>query len=144
MILNSFTGVMASTLPALFPTRIRYSALASAFNIAVIVAGLTPTIAAALVDSTGNLDIPAYYLMLVAVVGIATGIFMKETANLPLRGATPSASSKKEAKELLVATYVHIEQSVEGIDAEIAKLQEQIQALEVRKQQFIDLHPELN
>lgn len=40
------------TLPALFPTRIRYSALASSFNIAVIMAGLTPTIAAALVDST--------------------------------------------------------------------------------------------
>ncbi|KAG0926177.1 hypothetical protein G6F31_018479 [Rhizopus arrhizus] len=32
---------MASTLPALFPTRIRYSALASSFNIAIIIAGLT-------------------------------------------------------------------------------------------------------
>lgn len=143
VILNAFTGVMASTLPAMFPTRIRYSALASAFNIAIILAGLTPTIAAALVDSSGNLYIPAYYLMLVAVIGIVTGIFMKETANRPLRGATPSASSKKEARELLVQTYEHIEQSVEDIDAEIARLQVQIRALEARKQQYVDLHPKL-
>lgn len=46
VILNCFTGVMASTLPAMFPTHIRYSALAAAFNISVLVAGLTPTLAA--------------------------------------------------------------------------------------------------
>ncbi len=38
VILNCFTGVMASTLPAMFPTHIRYSALAAAFNISVLVA----------------------------------------------------------------------------------------------------------
>ncbi len=46
VILNCFTGVMASTLPAMFPTHIRYSALAAAFNISVLIAGLTPTLAA--------------------------------------------------------------------------------------------------
>lgn len=144
IVLNCFTGVMASTLPALFPTRIRYSALAASFNIAIIIAGLTPTIAAALVDSTGNLYLPAYYLMLVSLMGIATAIFMKETANKPLRGATPLASSKKEAKELLVQSYERLEQGVEDLDAEIAKLKEQIEALELRKQQYIDLHPHLD
>ncbi|MCS4293217.1 MFS family permease [Comamonas sp. BIGb0152] len=146
IVLNCFTGVMASTLPAMFPTRIRYSALAASFNIAIIVAGLTPTIAAALVDTTGSLYLPAYYLMAVAVavVGIVTGIFMKETANLPLRGATPSASSKQEAKELLIQTLDDIEQSVEDIDADIAKLLEQIAALELRKQRYVDLHPRLD
>lgn len=143
LILNMFTGVMASTLPALFPTRIRYSALASAFNVAVIIAGLTPTITAALVDSTGDLYIPAYYLMTVAVIGILTGIFMKETANRPLRGVSPSASNKQEAKEVLVQAYDRIEQNVEAIDAEIAALQQQIHELERRKQQYIDLHPKL-
>ena len=82
--------------------------------------------------------------MFVAVVGIVTGIFMKETANRPLRGATPSASSKQEAKELLIQTLDHIEQSVEDIDADIAKLQEQIAALELRKQKYVDLHPRLD
>lgn len=89
VILNCFTGVMASTLPAMFPTHIRYSALAAAFNISVLVAGLTPTLAAWLVESSQNLMMPAYYLMVVAVVGLITGVTMKETANRPLKGATP-------------------------------------------------------
>ena len=122
---------------------IRYIALASAFNIAIIIAGLTPIIAAALVDVTNDLFIPAYYLMLVGIIGIVTGICLKETANRPLRGVSPSASNKQEARELLVQTYQHIEQSVDDIDAEIARLQEQIGELEKRKQQYIDLHPKL-
>ena len=40
VLLNFFIGVMASTLPAMFPTHIRYSALASAFNVSVLIAGL--------------------------------------------------------------------------------------------------------
>ena len=41
IVLNFFIGVMASTLPAMFPTHLRYSALASAFNVSVLIAGLT-------------------------------------------------------------------------------------------------------
>ncbi len=92
VVLNCFIGVMASSLPAMFPTHIRFSALASAFNISVLVAGLTPTLAAWLVETTQNLMMPAYYLMVIAVVGMATGLSMKETANRPLKGATPAAS----------------------------------------------------
>lgn len=110
VILNCFTGVMASTLPAMFPTHIRYSALAAAFNISVLVAGLTPTLAAWLVESSQNLMMPAYYLMVVAVVGLITGVTMKETANRPLKGATPAASDIQEAKEILVEHYDNIEQ----------------------------------
>lgn len=40
LLLNAFIGVMASTLPAMFPTQIRYSALAISFNISVLIAGL--------------------------------------------------------------------------------------------------------
>lgn len=86
VILNCFTGVMASTLPAMFPTHIRYSATAAAFNISVLVAGLTPTLAAWLVESSQNLMMPAYYLMVIAVIGLITGVTMKETANQPLKG----------------------------------------------------------
>nr|WP_303802100.1 hypothetical protein [Snodgrassella alvi] len=35
------------------------------------------------------------------------------------------------------------EQSVDDIDAEIARLQQQIQQLELRKQQYVNLHPKL-
>ena len=53
VLLNS--SVMASILPAMFPTHIRYSALAISFNISVLIAGATPTAAAWLVEVTGNL-----------------------------------------------------------------------------------------
>ena len=137
ILLNAFTGVMASTLPAMFPTHIRYSALAISFNISVLIAGLTPTIAAWLVETTNNLYMPAYYLMVVALIGLATGLFMKETANKPLRGATPAASDRAEAKELLQETYDNIEQKVEDIN-------EQIEELERKKQRLIDQHPKLD
>ncbi len=77
VVLNCFIGAMASSLPAMFPTHIRFSALASAFNISVLIAGLTPTLAAWLVETTQNLMMPAYYLMVIAVVGMATGLSMK-------------------------------------------------------------------
>ncbi|MCS5945743.1 hypothetical protein LNP25_10120 [Klebsiella variicola subsp. variicola] len=43
----------------------------------MLVAGLTPTLAAWLVETTQNLMMPAYYPMVIAVVGMATGLSMK-------------------------------------------------------------------
>lgn len=137
VILNAFTGVMASTLPAMFPTHIRYSALASAFNISVLVAGLTPTLTAWLVESTENLMMPAYYLMVIAVIGLITGITMKETANRPLKGATPAASDIQEAREILQEHHDNIEQKIEDIDKEISDLQE-------KRQRLVQQHPDIN
>lgn len=137
VILNFFIGVMASTLPAMFPTHIRYSALASAFNVSVLIAGLTPTLVAWLVESTHDLYMPAYYLMVIAVVGLVTGITMKETANKPLRGAAPAASDLAEAKELLQEHEDNIEQKIEDIDAEIA-------ALEAKRETLVQQHPRIN
>lgn len=136
VILNCFTGVMASTLPAMFPTHIRYSALAAAFNISVLVAGLTPTLAARLVSSQ-NLMMPAYYLMVVAVIGLITGVTMKETANRPLKGATPAASDIQEAKEILVEHYDNIEQKIDNIDHEIADLQ-------AKRTRTVQQHPRID
>ena len=136
VLLNCFIGVMASTLPAMFPTNIRYSALAIAFNVSVMVAGITPTFAAWLVEATHNLFMPAYYLMVVAVIGLVTGIYMKETANKPLKGATPAASDRAEAKEILQEHHDNIEQKIEDIDAQIAELQS-------KRKHLIDQHPEI-
>lgn len=137
VLLNAFTGVMASSLPAMFPTKIRYSALAIAFNISVLVAGLTPTLSAWLVEVTHNLYMPAYYLMVIAVVGLITGILMKETANLPLKGATPAASDKAEARELLQEQYDTIEQKIEALNV-------QIEVLGAQRQRLIAQHPDIN
>lgn len=47
VLLSCFTGVMPSALPALFPTRIRYGALAIGFNISVsLFGGTTPLVTA--------------------------------------------------------------------------------------------------
>ncbi len=143
VLLNCLIGVMASTLPAMFPTRVRYSALATAFNISVIICGLTPTAAAWLVEATGNLMMPAYYLMVVAVVGLATAWLMHETANRPLHGDTPNASSRREAREILQENYDHIEASVDDLDVQIDGLQAKISDLQLRKQALVDRHPDL-
>lgn len=143
VLLNCLIGVMASTLPAMFPTRVRYSALATAFNISVIIAGVTPTAAAWLVEVTDNLMMPAYYLMAVACIGLVTAYFMRETANQPMRGDTPNASSRREARELLQQAYDHIEASVEELDVEIGDLQTKLSQLEQRKQVLVDRHPGL-
>lgn len=137
IVLNFFIGVMASTLPAMFPTHIRYSALAGAFNVSVLVAGVTPTAVAWLVESTNDLYMPAYYLMVFAVVGLITGMTMKETANKPLRGAAPAASDIAEARELLQEHHDNIEQKIEDIDAEIA-------ALETKRKNLVDQHPRIS
>lgn len=129
VLLNFFIGVMASTLPAMFPTHIRYSALASAFNVSVLLAGLTPTAVAWLVETTNNLYMPAYYLMVIAVVGFVTAITMKETANKPLRGAAPAASDMEEARELLKEHHDNIEHKIEDLDTQIAELQAKREAL---------------
>jgi len=137
VILNCFIGVMASILPAIFPTNVRYSALAISFNISVLVAGITPTVAAWLVEESGNLYMPAFYLMVVAIIGIITGLKMRETANKPLRGATPAASDRTEAKEILSEHFDNIEQKVEDIE-------QQIEDLQSKRQKLVDQHPKLD
>ena len=101
-LLNCFTSTMPSTLPALFPTSIRYGALAIAFNVSVSVfGGTTPLVTAWLIDITHNLMMPAIYMMGAAAIGFITILMTRETANRPLRGSTPTAASPEEAKELL-------------------------------------------
>ncbi|WP_440985501.1 glycine betaine/L-proline transporter ProP [Xanthomonas sontii] len=97
-----FTSSMPSTLPALFYTPVRYSALSIAFNVSVsLFGGTTPLVTAWLVERTGDPLVPAYYLMGAAVVGIATMAFVRETAGLPLRGSPPAVASEAEAHALL-------------------------------------------
>ncbi|ARC56459.1 Proline/betaine transporter [Frondihabitans sp. 762G35] len=111
LVLVTFTSTMPSTLPALFPTIIRYGALAIAFNVSVsLFGGTTPLVTESLVawaDRQGfpwANDIPAFYLMIAAVIGLVAVWFTKETANTPLLGSGPSVATDEEA-EALVAAY---------------------------------------
>jgi MFS transporter, MHS family, proline/betaine transporter len=102
VLLSCFTGVMPSALPALFPTSIRYGALAIGFNLSVsLFGGTTPLLAAWLTESTHNLMMPAYYLMGAAIVGIVSIAALRETARCPLPGSAPSVGTKAEAREVL-------------------------------------------
>ncbi|MFT8697076.1 glycine betaine/L-proline transporter ProP [Acetobacter orientalis] len=97
-----FTSSMPATLPALFYTPVRYTALSLAFNVSVsLFGGTTPLVTAWLVKSTGNMLMPAYYLMGAAFIGIITMLSVKETARLPLRGSPPAVASEEEVKALL-------------------------------------------
>ncbi len=56
-------------------------------------------------------------------IGLLTGMTMEESANRPLKGATPAASDIQEVKEILRELHDNIEQKIEDIDAEIEALQ---------------------
>ncbi|MFD9663081.1 MFS transporter [Rhodococcus sp. NPDC059968] len=53
-----------------FPTNVRFSGMAIAFNSAQIVGGLTPFVATYLIQSTGNNLMPGYMVAVSAVIGI--------------------------------------------------------------------------
>ncbi|ARX83777.1 MULTISPECIES: glycine betaine/L-proline transporter ProP [Streptomyces] len=97
-------GTMSATLPALFPTPVRYGSLSVGYNLsASLFGGTAPLVITALISVTGTDMMPAYYAMAAAVVGIIAVACMKETAQRPLSGSPPSVESKEEAAELVAA-----------------------------------------
>lgn len=97
-----YVSNLASALPALFPTASRYGAMGIAYNFAVaIFGGTTPFIIAALINSTGNDMMPAYYLMGTSAVGAVAIYFLTESSQRPLPGFMPSVDSVAAAHELV-------------------------------------------
>ncbi|MGW3953329.1 glycine betaine/L-proline transporter ProP [Streptomyces sp. NPDC004752] len=91
LLLVCFTAAMPSALPALFPTRVRYGSLSIGFNISVsLFGGTTPLVVTALIGTTGNMMMPAYYMMAAAVIGGFAAWRMQESAGRPLPGSPPS------------------------------------------------------
>ncbi|MFD4790726.1 MFS transporter [Streptomyces sp. NPDC058459] len=104
-LLAFFAAPSAATLPALFPTAVRYAAMGIGFNLAVAAfGGTTPLVTAALVDVTGDDLMPAYYLMLAGVIGLITVRFLPESAQVPLRGSQPMVGSDAERHELITTS----------------------------------------
>ncbi|OIJ86170.1 glycine betaine/L-proline transporter ProP [Streptomyces colonosanans] len=91
LLLVCFTASMPAALPALFPTRVRYGSLSIGFNVSVsLFGGTTPLVVTALIGATGNMMMPAYYMMAAAVIGGVAVWFMAESAGCPLPGSAPS------------------------------------------------------
>lgn len=105
-----FAAVAPSTLPALFPTVVRYGGLALTFNVAVsLFAGTAPTVIAAATTATGDLDWPGYYLVAAGVVGVVSVAFLTESAGRPLPGAAPLTSSAELPPPAVAADGVPLE-----------------------------------
>lgn len=94
-----FIGTTPATLPAMFPTAIRYGGMGIAYNVsASLFGGSAPLIAESLVRLTGDQYMPAYYAMLAALIGLVAVLLMRETSRQPLEGSAPTISTA-EARE---------------------------------------------
>ncbi|MEV0695766.1 glycine betaine/L-proline transporter ProP [Streptomyces sp. NPDC050388] len=97
LLLVCFTATMPAALPALFPTRVRYGSLSIGFNVSVSVfGGTTPLVVTALIGATGDVMMPAYYMMAAAVVGGFAVWRMAESAGRPLPGSPPSLEAGEQ------------------------------------------------
>ncbi|MER6709934.1 glycine betaine/L-proline transporter ProP [Streptomyces sp. NPDC000877] len=96
LLLVCFTASMPSALPALFPTKVRYGSLSIGFNVSVsLFGGTTPLVVTALIGATGNMMMPAYYMMAAAVIGGFAVWRMTESAGRPLPGSAPSVAARQ-------------------------------------------------
>lgn len=95
-------GTMSATLPALFPTPIRYGALSIGYNVSTsLFGGTTPFVITALISLSGTKMVPAYYAMTFALIGVIAVSLIPETAQQPLEGSPPAVSTKAEAAQLV-------------------------------------------
>ncbi|NSC20007.1 MFS transporter [Streptomyces albus subsp. chlorinus] len=102
-------GTMSATLPALFPTDVRYGSLSIGYNVSTsLFGGTAPGVMTYLVDTTSDKMAPAYYASGAAVLGIIAVALMKETAQQPLAGSPPSVSTHEEARALARAEAEHV------------------------------------
>jgi MHS family proline/betaine transporter-like MFS transporter len=79
-------ATISATFPALFPTPVRFAGFAIAYNVSTsIFGGTAPAIGSALIGWTGDQLMPAYYMILSCLIGLAALRFMPETAGSSLR-----------------------------------------------------------
>jgi MHS family proline/betaine transporter-like MFS transporter len=63
-----------------FPRHVRCSAVSAAYNLSVGLAGGTaPAVATWLIDITGDMAMPAFYIMLCAAISAAAALSIHET-----------------------------------------------------------------
>jgi MFS transporter, MHS family, proline/betaine transporter len=102
LLLICFSATMPSTLPTLFPTNVRAGGLSIAFNISIsLFAGTTSVVVGALVSWTGDLNMPAYYLIGAGAIGAVSVWLTQEPRGRRMWGSAPAATSEEEARELV-------------------------------------------
>lgn len=97
-----YLAMFAATLPAMFPTAVRYAAMGLAFNVSVsMFGGTTPLISQALIDITGVQLMPAFWVMAFSLLFAVAMRWLDETAGTPLMGSFPTVEEQAEAVELV-------------------------------------------
>lgn len=85
LILAIILGVHAVTVAELFPTRTRQTSLSIVYAVtAAIFAGTVPYLLTWLIAHTGNQMMPAFYLILVGILGLGTMLTIQETRGVDL------------------------------------------------------------
>jgi MFS family permease len=84
-------ATISATFPAMFPTQVRYAGFAIAYNVSTsLFGGTAPAINDWLTSSTGDVLVPAYYMMGACLIGALALLKVPETTRCPLNGtATP-------------------------------------------------------
>ena len=78
---------ISATLPALFPTPVRYAGFALGYNIATsLLGGTAGFFNELLIDMTGFIAVPGFYLAITAAIGLVAVLTFNETAGRSLRG----------------------------------------------------------
>ncbi|WP_018658247.1 MFS transporter [Actinomadura flavalba] len=86
-------AVIGATFPAMFPTRVRYGAFAIGYNVSTsLFGGTAAVVVGSLISVTGSNDVPAFYLMLAALIALVPLLTLRETAGVPIdRAGEPDA-----------------------------------------------------
>jgi MFS transporter, MHS family, proline/betaine transporter len=80
VIVAIFIGVFPSTLPLLFPNRVRNTAYGISYNVSTaIFGGGAPFIITSLQTASGNKLMPAFYLIVTALLAIVAMIFLPKS-----------------------------------------------------------------
>lgn len=88
LLLVALLSNISATLPALFPTRVRYSGFALGYNVATAAFGGTAGLVVQwLIQQTGITIMPGLYLAAAGAIGFVAVLFFGETAGRSLRGA---------------------------------------------------------
>ncbi|WP_298254670.1 MFS transporter [uncultured Arthrobacter sp.] len=87
LLLVILVSSVSSTLPALFPTAVRYTGFAIGYNFSTaFFAGPSQTVANQLIETTGNQLVPGWYMAIAGLIGLVSVLCMRETAQATLRG----------------------------------------------------------
>lgn len=93
-------AVLASTLPAMFPTQERYGGFSIGYSVSTALFGGTASyIIGSLVTSTGDNLWPAYYLMGAAAIAAIPILLLPETTGVSLRGIVNSRIARRQKPE---------------------------------------------